>query len=97
MGTTLTSKNVKIRKDRVCFSCWRKYERGSIMHYWSGICDGDFISGYNCLTCNEIMVIVQQQGYDEDGFPEGFVHESLDKGQTPEEYLLSLHQPKIRP
>jgi hypothetical protein len=87
MTTQLSSKDVAIRKDRQCLLCYRKFSIGTIMNYWVGIVEDTFTSNYSCLTCKEIINNSEDDGY---GFPEGYVHECLDKNQTPEEYLVEL-------
>lgn len=57
------------------------------MNYWSGVYEGDFNSGYSCLTCVDIM---NAHGNDGEGFPEGYVINNLERGQTPEEYLNEM-------
>ena len=59
------------------------------MNHWVGKVEGDFNSCYSCMTCVEIMNM--RQDPDEDSFPEGYVFEMLDKGDTPEELLLKLN------
>lgn len=81
---TLSEKIVTIKKKRQCFSCYRIFEIGEKMSYWVGICEGDFTTSYSCLTCKEIM----SKSKGEDYFPEGFVFEMLEKGQTPENLVL---------
>lgn len=87
MSTTLKDKIVVIRKTRKCYSCYRIFDRGSEMRYWVGIYEGDFGYIYCCKTCVALM-----KHYDDDGegYPDGFVREMLDKGQTPEQLLLRL-------
>lgn len=87
MSTTLTDKIVVTRKPHVCFSCFRKFPKGTEMRYWSGVSQGDFNSVYSCHTCEKIMDKMEQ--YD-DGYPEGFVRDMLEKDQTPEQLLESL-------
>lgn len=89
MSTTLKDKEVKIKKERQCFSCYRKFPIGTTMHYWAGIYEGDFSSVYLCLTCQKIM-----DADSENEFPEGFVYDCLDKGETPEQYLEKLKELK---
>lgn len=98
MSDLYNSKNVKIRKQRQCFSCYRKYEIGTIMHYASGRFDGEFFKSYSCLTCKEIMNIHAKKDPHcfSEGIDEGYVHECLDKGQTPEDYLKNLQTLKTK-
>lgn len=79
----LKSKTVKIKKERQCFSCYRKFPIGIKMAYCVGIVEGDFSATYSCMTCVEIM-----NGCDEISFPEGFVADNLEKGQVPEDLLV---------
>ena len=86
--TCLSNKDVKIRKDRKCFSCYRKFPKGTTMNYWVSIYEGDFCAVYCCLTCKEICNLVKE----EDGYPEGYVGETLEKGQTPEQILATIKE-----
>ena len=52
------------------------------MNYWSGLYEGDFSSVYSCMTCVEIMNMDS-----ETDFPEGYVAEMLNKGETAEQLL----------
>lgn len=88
-GTCLTYKTVKIRKQQMCFSCLRKFEKGTNLKYQTGVYDGSFYSIYTCLTCDEIIHINHRKHH-EDEFPEGYTLECLDKGETPEDYLNRL-------
>lgn len=85
MGTALTNKNVVIRKQRQCFSCFRVFPTGTKMNYNSGVYEGDFSAVYSCMTCVEIMNMPQDP--DENTFPEGYVAEMLEKGETPEQLI----------
>lgn len=80
--STLSSKNVKTKKEHTCYSCGRPFPKGTKMNYWAGLYEGDFCAVYSCMTCVEIMNMS-----DETAFPEGYVYEILDKGQTPEQFL----------
>lgn len=62
------------------------------MHYWSGIYDGDFGSVHYCRTCEDIMNLSEP---DDEGWPEGFVREMLDKDQTPEQLLEVMKSEKL--
>ena len=53
------------------------------MNYWTGLYEGDFNALYSCMTCVEVMNMS-----DDTEFPEGFVHEMLDKGETPEDMVI---------
>lgn len=70
MCTTFKSKEVKIRKQHQCFSCFRKFPVGTKMNYWSGLYEGDFNSNYTCVDCQKIM-----DDSDEHCFEQGFVDE----------------------
>lgn len=67
--------------------CYRKFEPGSTLYYSAGIYEGEFCSCYICLTCDSIIKLVPT---DEEGYPEGFVFEGLNKDETPEMYLQRL-------
>jgi hypothetical protein len=82
MATTLKSKTVLTRKRHQCFSCLRYFQPGTKMKYWVGIYEYDFCASYSCMTCVEIM-----NSTGECEFPEGFVREMLDEGQSPEDLL----------
>ena len=87
-----SSKIVKVRKPHKCFSCFREFGNGKQMDKWSGVYDGVWNSGYTCLTCHEIHnhKSIREDFYE--GIPEGFVHECLEKDQTPEMYLEYLNE-----
>jgi hypothetical protein len=91
MSITLTNKIVQIRKPHICFSCLRKFEIGSKMRYWSGICEGDFGSSYCCIICDTIIDLLD---IEEDYYPEGYVDEMLNKDETPEQFLDNLKKIK---
>jgi hypothetical protein len=58
---------------------------------WAGIYDGDFNSGYTCLTCEEIIAIQTKLKAVECGVVElGYVNEMLTKETTPEMVLEEL-------
>lgn len=82
---TLKQKVVKIRIARICFGCYRKFEAGSEMNYCAAVDGGNFSSTYTCHTCNSVAII-DRENYDE-GYEEGFVKESLQNGEAPEQYL----------
>lgn len=86
MAETFKYKKVKVRKARQCFSCFRKFDIGAEMIYWAGKYEGDFCANYHCLTCDKIMDL-DKESYE---FPEGYVDEWLNKGQTPEQLLETL-------
>lgn len=64
------------------------------MSYWVTIYDGDFGDGYNCKTCEDIITLSPNHFDDGEGYPEGCVAESLEKGQTPEQLLQELKEEK---
>ena len=86
MSTSLKYEIVTTKKTHECFACCRKFPEGSKMRYFVGIV-GEFSYGYSCLTCDEIMHMMD---YDDDGFPYAFVADELEKGQTPEQLLEIL-------
>lgn len=65
------------------------------MNYSASIYEDDFCALYSCLTCEEIIGLTPRE-YLEDGIPEGFVREALEKGETPEQHLekMKLVNPK---
>lgn len=89
MGEQLKNKDVKIRKEQRCFSCWRKFPPGTTMNYWAGVYEGDFCAVYSCITCQGIMRY--QEPGEEGGYPEFFVAYQLRDGQTPEDLLQELN------
>ena len=56
------------------------------MRYWSGLHEGDFGAFYSCNTCEKIIDKLPS----EDGIPEGYVNEMLNKDQSPEQFLETL-------
>lgn len=87
MPTTLKYKKVITRVGHICFSCHRRFPSRSEMIIWSCIYEGDFNSGYTCMTCEEILKLSEDHG---EGFPDGFVNEGLERGETPEIMLERL-------
>lgn len=89
MITSLTEKEVKIRKHHHCHGCFRKFEKGTKMIYWSCVDGSDFSHGYTCRTCNQITKYENKHHRQDwlDGFPEGWVSDSLDINETPEQLL----------
>lgn len=83
------NKDVKIRKEHRCFSCFRKFTIGTIMDKWTWLIDSTWNSGYTCKTCQDIHDI-HRDDFDSDGIPEGYVNECLNKDETPEMYLAEL-------
>lgn len=58
-----------------------------MMNRQTNIMDGDFCTFSQCLTCKELMKYLE----DDDGmYPGGFVSESLENGETPEQLLERL-------
>jgi hypothetical protein len=58
---------------------------------WAGITDGDFNSGYTCLTCEEIIDLSANDRHRSDGVVEfGYVSEMTSKEITPEMVLETL-------
>lgn len=88
MSTTLRSSNVITKKVHRCFSCLRDFPKKTKMSYWVGVLDGEFSSSYSCNTCVEVMTLDN-----EDEYPEGYVHEMLDRGETPEQLLALRKKP----
>ncbi len=61
------------------------------MVYWAGIYDGDFNSGYTCLTCEEIINLSVTRKEIDNGVVEfGYVNEMTSKEITPEMLLETL-------
>lgn len=79
---TLSNKEVKIRKTHQCFSCWRKFLKGTIMLKWASLHEDNFCSGYTCVTCDKIIEKLSPN----ESVEEGFVYEILES-LTPENYL----------
>lgn len=80
---SLKYKTVKTQKVHSCFSCLRKFPKETRMIYWTGIYDGDFNSGYTCLTCEEIINLSVKCGVVE----YGYVNEMISASITPEMVL----------
>jgi len=85
----LTDKYVTTRKEHKCFSCLRKFPVGTLMHFGTFVHD-DIYSLYTCNTCEKIHGLCYDDFYDGEGIPQGYVNESLNKDQTPEQYLDEL-------
>lgn len=88
MCTTFKSKDVKIKKQQQCFSCFREFPIGTKMRYWSGLYEGDFNSNYTCSDCREIM-----SRSDEHCFEGGYVNEMRDYKEPIEDCIKRLLTP----
>ena len=86
---TLSSKVVITRKKHVCNACGREFKKGSRMNVC--VCTDDNIySVYVCDTCNELLINHPSDFDDGCGFfDKHCVHDSLERGQTPEDLLRS--------
>lgn len=98
MAIQLKNKPVTTKKEHQCFACYRKFPAGTMMISWSSIYEGNFCNGYCCMTCEQIKGVWDHDG---EGYPEGFVADGLNQGQTPEQYLIELtdykqHQQELR-
>ena len=92
--TSLTDKIVTTRKPHLCHGCGDLFPAGTQMRYWSGIYEGDFNSGYMCTTCDEIMPLCRDDYWD--GYPEGFVNEMKEDGETTQQVLERLKSGNTR-
>lgn len=89
--TSLKYKQVKTKKPHLCFSCLKRFPVNTVMINWAGITNGDFNSGYTCLTCEEIIDISAKSGEFREGVVEfGYVNEMTSKETTPEMVLEQL-------
>lgn len=89
--TSLKYKQIKSKKSHLCFSCLNRFPKDTIMVNWAGIYNGDFNSGYTCLTCEEIIAIkVNTKAIECSVVQYGFVNEMLSKGTTLEMILETL-------
>jgi hypothetical protein len=89
--TSLKHKQVKTKKPHLCFSCLKRFPENTVMINWAGITDGDFNSGYTCLTCEEIIALSANDRHRSDGVVEfGYVSEMTSKEITPEMVLENL-------
>ena len=85
---SLKYKTVKTQKIHSCFSCLRRFPKETRMIYWTGIYDGDFNSGYTCLTCEEIISVNVKLKAVRCGVVEyGYVNEMISASITPEMVL----------
>lgn len=77
MITILSSKEVRIRKQRQCWGCGFASDVGRIMKYVVHVDNGDFGSCYWCEVCDEYLQIYGDDYDDEDGIQQNeFKHES---------------------
>lgn len=89
--TSLKYKQVKTKKNHLCFSCLKRFPKDTTMINWAGIYLGDFNSGYTCLTCEEIIAISSKNREFTQGVVEfGFVSEMTSKKITSEIILENL-------
>lgn len=83
--TCLTHKFVKVKKERQCFGCLRKFPIGSRMKYVSGVMDGDICATYHCETCNKHLDYFRNTFEDE--IEEGWMREEMNGSkETVEEF-----------
>jgi len=71
MGVSLQDKIVKTRKPHYCTGCNKLFLAKRKLRYQSGVCEGDFYSGYMCEPCCSEM---DRNDYS-DGFSEGDLRE----------------------
>jgi len=76
-ATTLSYKTVKTRKTHRCDICGRQIRKGAKAHYWSGIYEGAFQSGYAHSVCQHLWETVVWPEYDELLDPGEFLREVL--------------------
>lgn len=69
MVTILKCKDVKIRKDRCCWGCARKFETGSTLNVIKSVDSDGFNSVYWCKPCSSYWSKYMETG-DEIGFGE---------------------------
>jgi len=55
MSITLKSRNVKIRKPRLCWGCGFTLDIGKTMNYVVSICEGQFGTSYWCEICESYL------------------------------------------
>lgn len=94
MSHVFETKQVKIRKGRRCFFCYRCFPVGTLMTMQSGIHEYQHYHIYTCDTCEEIKSKITDYDAVDDGYPEGYVHEMLEKGETSEQLLEELKNAK---
>lgn len=63
-------KKVKIKKDRSCYGCNDKYQKGNSMHLHTGVSEDGFWHAYFCEVCNEFLSEIKWDDY-EDGIGDG--------------------------
>ena len=85
--TILKDKNLITRTEHRCLFCRRMFPIGTPMHYQVNVIEGQLCNIYSCVTCEAIIKIVPD---DNNEYCEGYVHEMLGKGQTPEALLEEL-------
>ena len=57
---TLSYKTVKTRKEHRCSLCGLRIRNGAKAHYWAGVYDGDFQSGYAHGYCQRLWVLLDE-------------------------------------
>ena len=90
MSQFISSKDVLIRKEQQCFSCYRKFPKGTKMNRNTSSDMGRIFTVHSCETCNTII-----QTEREDEYPDGYVYNMLEKGQTPEDLLKQLRMAEV--
>lgn len=91
---TIRDETVVTRKPHPCLMCLRIIPRGSEMRYWVGTYEGDFQAHYTCKTCDQLADIGKEGFINDEGFEQGCVADSLEKGQTPEDLLEEIRKMK---
>lgn len=90
--TYFDCKTVKIRKERVCFGCSRKFEPKQEMNIQTGIFNGYFYKTYHCLTCYEIQNLVSENYTD--GYMDNWVQDEI-RESKPYSFIGQLESPEI--
>jgi len=87
----LVDKNLTTRKEHQCFGCYRKFPKGTVMHYQKNVHEGEIYNLHTCLTCRELLDF---HFYD-DTYEQGYAWEDKNSdertvGMTMEEFLAFM-------
>lgn len=93
MGEHISSKIVKIRKDRECFTCCRSFLKGSKMLASTNTSEGSIYTLYVCTTCKDLYSEFPARFEGSEWLMESEgIRDCLLASQTPEELLSELRK-----
>ncbi len=82
---------VTTRKNHRCLGCERIFATGVRMFSQCGADGGDIWTVYTCETCEELKDFIPPEDF---VWEQGFVNNTLNRGETPESILLEFKRNK---